>query len=135
MSGDLPLYEKLELRAMTNSTLVRESAVMISSTMPSAKYSCSGSPLMFWNGSTAMDERAIGARHGVVEPAEVEPGVGERPQAIPGQRVVRAEIERFQVVGHRGLAQAAVVARSAANEVGEERIGVQGEGALGGMFR
>ena len=28
---------------------------MISSTMPSAKYSCSGSPLMFWNGSTAMD--------------------------------------------------------------------------------
>ena len=28
---------------------------MISSTMPSAKYSCSGSPLMFWNGSTAID--------------------------------------------------------------------------------
>ena len=25
------------------------------STMPSAKYSCSGSPLMFWNGSTAID--------------------------------------------------------------------------------
>ena len=28
---------------------------MISSTMPSAKYSCSGSPLMFWNGRTAID--------------------------------------------------------------------------------
>ena len=28
---------------------------MMSSTMPSAKYSCSGSPLMFWNGSTAID--------------------------------------------------------------------------------
>jgi hypothetical protein len=28
---------------------------MISSTMPSAKYSCSGSPLRFWNGSTAID--------------------------------------------------------------------------------
>ena len=28
---------------------------MISSTMPSAKYSCSGSPLMFANGSTAID--------------------------------------------------------------------------------
>ena len=28
---------------------------MISSTMPSTKYSCSGSPLMFWNGSTAID--------------------------------------------------------------------------------
>src|SRR5258708_12513482 len=34
---------------------MRESAVMISSTMPSTKYSCSGSPLMFWNGSTAID--------------------------------------------------------------------------------
>ena len=28
---------------------------MISSTMPSAKYSCSGSPLMFWNGNTAIE--------------------------------------------------------------------------------
>ena len=28
---------------------------MISSTMPSAKYSCSGSPLIFWNGITASD--------------------------------------------------------------------------------
>ena len=39
---------------------------MMSSTMPSAKYSCSGSPLMFWNGSTAIDglsgsgERGLG---------------------------------------------------------------------------
>jgi hypothetical protein len=51
----LPLYAKLELRAMTKGQRMRESAVMISSTMPSAKYSCSGSPLMFWNGSTAID--------------------------------------------------------------------------------
>src|SRR5215475_13590502 len=28
---------------------------MMSSTMPSAKYSCSGSPLIFWNGKTAID--------------------------------------------------------------------------------
>jgi hypothetical protein len=28
---------------------------MMSSTMPSAKYSCSGSPDIFWNGSTAME--------------------------------------------------------------------------------
>jgi hypothetical protein len=28
---------------------------MISSTMPSTKYSCSGSPLMLANGNTAMD--------------------------------------------------------------------------------
>ena len=42
-----PLYVKLELRAMTNSHRMRDSAVMISSTMPSTKYSCSGSPLIF----------------------------------------------------------------------------------------
>ena len=46
---------KLELRAMTKSQRMRESAVMISSTMPSAKYSCSGSPLILANGSTAID--------------------------------------------------------------------------------
>src|SRR5205809_2756363 len=59
MSGDLPLYEKLELRAMTNSHLMRESAVMISSTMPSAKYSCSGSPLILAKGITAI-RRLVG---------------------------------------------------------------------------
>jgi hypothetical protein len=49
------LYVKLELRAMTNSQRMRLSAVMISSTMPSAKYSCSGSPLILAKGSTAID--------------------------------------------------------------------------------
>src|SRR5262249_18767999 len=34
---------------------MRDNAVMISSTMPSAKYPCSGSPLRFSNGNTAMD--------------------------------------------------------------------------------
>ena len=47
---------------------MRDSAVMISSTMPSAKYSCSGSPLRFWNGSTAIDglpaARSAGDAHG-----------------------------------------------------------------------
>ena len=46
---------KLELRAMTKSQRMRDSAVMISSTMPSAKYSCSGSPLILAKGSTAID--------------------------------------------------------------------------------
>src|SRR5215471_10593321 len=55
MSTALPLYVKLELRAITNSDLKRDSAVMMSSTMPSAKYSCSGSPLMFWKGRTAIE--------------------------------------------------------------------------------
>jgi hypothetical protein len=48
---------KLEFRAMTISQRMRDSAVMISSTMPSAKYSCSGSPLRLTNGSTAIDGR------------------------------------------------------------------------------
>ena len=50
-----PLYVNDELRAITNSHLNLERAVMMSSTIPSAKYSCSGSPLMFVNGNTAMD--------------------------------------------------------------------------------
>ena len=32
--------------------------------MPSAKYSCSGSPVIFWNGSTASDGRSGGAKTG-----------------------------------------------------------------------
>ena len=55
VTATCPCRRKLELRAMTNSQRMRDSAVMMSSTMPSAKYSCSGSPLMFWNGSTAID--------------------------------------------------------------------------------
>jgi hypothetical protein len=49
------LYAKLEFRAITNSQGSREIAVVISSTMPSAKYSCSGSPLILAKGSTAID--------------------------------------------------------------------------------
>jgi hypothetical protein len=60
------LYVKLELRAITNSQWMRDRAVMISSTMPSAKYSCSGSPLMFWNGSTAIDGLSGKASDGFV---------------------------------------------------------------------
>ena len=52
---------KLELRAITNSHLIRDKPVMISSTTPSAKYSCSGSPLMFWNGRHC-NRRLIGQR-------------------------------------------------------------------------
>ena len=42
---------------------------MISSTIPSAKYSCSGSPLRFWNGKTAID----GLSGGVKEGTETDP--------------------------------------------------------------
>src|SRR6516164_1574088 len=43
---------------------MRLSAVMISSTMPSAKYSCSGSPLILAKGSTAIDGLSGRARAG-----------------------------------------------------------------------
>jgi hypothetical protein len=35
-----------------------DSAVMMAFTMPSAKYSCAGSPLMFWNASSG-DRRSV----------------------------------------------------------------------------
>src|SRR5215472_9598653 len=44
-------------RQLVISTLRREIAVTISSTTPSTKYSCSGSPLRLSNGRTAMDGR------------------------------------------------------------------------------
>ena len=40
---------------MTKNHLTRDNALVMSSTMPSAKYSCSGSPLMFVKGRTAID--------------------------------------------------------------------------------
>src|SRR5262245_38281437 len=65
-----------------------DSAVVISSTMPSAKYSCSGSPLMLANGSTAIDGLAplltqvIEQRPGLVQIGRVkalgEPAVDRR---------------------------------------------------------
>ena len=70
---------KLELRAITNSHRDRDRPVMMSSAMPSAKYSCSGSPLMLANGSTAIDglsgsgrasAAAVGAGAAAVAPAD-----------------------------------------------------------------
>ena len=43
---------------MTNSQRRRASAVMRSSVRPSARYSCSGSPLMFVKGRTASEGRS-----------------------------------------------------------------------------
>src|ERR1700731_1498563 len=51
----LPLCTKVELREMTSRSWKRDSSVMISSVRPSAKNSCSGSPLMLTSGSTAID--------------------------------------------------------------------------------
>src|SRR3954465_3622643 len=49
---------KDELRAMTKNQRSFDSAVMMSSLIPSEKYSCSGSSLMLLNGSTAMAGRS-----------------------------------------------------------------------------
>ena len=45
---------KDELRAITKNQRSFDNAVMISSVMPSEKYSCSGSPLRLTKGSTAI---------------------------------------------------------------------------------
>ena len=58
----LPLKVNDELRAMTKSCDSFDSAVMMSSEMPSAKYSCSASPLMLAKGSTAIDGLSGGGR-------------------------------------------------------------------------
>jgi hypothetical protein len=58
----LPLHTKAELREMTNRSRKRESAVIMSSVRSSAKNSCSGSPLMLTNASTAIDGLLAAAR-------------------------------------------------------------------------
>ncbi len=49
---------KDELRAITKNQRSLDSAVMMSSLMPSEKYSCSGSPLMLMKGRTAIAGRS-----------------------------------------------------------------------------
>ena len=56
-SSSLPLKSNEEVRAATCSSLIRESELSSSSVSPSEKYSCSLSPLMFTNGSTAKECR------------------------------------------------------------------------------
>ena len=58
MSTSLPLNENDDVRAMTRSSGTCASRLSSSSEMPSAKYSCSLSALMFTKGSTAM-ERSV----------------------------------------------------------------------------
>ena len=54
-SSDLPLNVNAVLRATTPSAETFDRSVMMSSVIPSLKYSCSGSPLMLANGSTQID--------------------------------------------------------------------------------
>ena len=76
----------MELRAITKNERTRLSEVMISSTRPSAKYSCSGSPLMLVKGSTAIDGlsgsgKGLGAaKHGDIRGRDF-PEAGDRVHA------------------------------------------------------
>src|SRR4029077_19306422 len=54
----LPLNVNEELRAITKNQRNFDKAAMMSSLIPSEKYSCSGSPLRFTKGSTAMAGRS-----------------------------------------------------------------------------
>ena len=54
-SIDCPLKVKAVLRAITPSAEIFDRSVVMSSLIPSLKYSCSESPLMFWKGSTQID--------------------------------------------------------------------------------
>ncbi len=64
-----------ELRAITKNQRSFDSAVMMSSLMPSEKYSCSGSPLMLVKGSTAMAGRS-GSGNGAGGSGSVRTGAG-----------------------------------------------------------
>src|SRR5580704_19186273 len=55
ISTSLPLKEKDDVRAATCRSFRRDSESSSSSLMPSEKYSCSLSPLMFTKGSTAIE--------------------------------------------------------------------------------
>jgi hypothetical protein len=56
---------------MTNSSEKRDSSVMMSPTMPSAKYSCSGSAFRLAKGKTAIEGLPGRARAGLVRSAAV----------------------------------------------------------------
>src|SRR5207244_12697733 len=66
----LPLYAKTELRAITNSPESLERPVMRSSVIPSLKYYCPASPLMFSNGSTATEGLSVNTNQGERERRE-----------------------------------------------------------------
>ena len=72
---NVPALER-EGRIARDDDELRHSAVIMSSEMPSAKYSCSGSPLMLAKGRTAIDRRGLSVRS--IAAARVAP---ERPEA------------------------------------------------------
>ena len=71
---------------MTKNERICDRAVMMSVTMPSAKYSWLGSPLRFWNGSTAIEGRSGSASAGFQD-AALSDAAGRIRNARTGERM------------------------------------------------
>src|SRR5665213_2748067 len=95
----------VELREMTNSHLTRERPVMISATIPSAKYSCSWPPLRSLNGSTAIDDRrARGVDSAVQGRFRDDPAAPQRvQQVVLGDDAVAVADQKHQQVKYLWL--------------------------------
>jgi hypothetical protein len=65
-----PVRTQLGLRAMTTSDRYFESAAMMSSVIPSEKYSCPESSLRFLKDKTALDGRVLGRLQGQFDSKE-----------------------------------------------------------------
>jgi len=85
---------------MTNSQRKRESAVVMSSTKPSAKYSCSASPLMFWNGRTAIEGLSGRLRAGRAEP-KLSAGLSDRRRSVANSAFASALLRWSSSAGDR----------------------------------
>ncbi len=121
MSSFLPLKANEEVRDATRSAWIFDRALMISSAMPSVKYSFSGSLLMLAKGSTATDFAAETTGAGITA---VSLGVCRLSdaRALTELRGSREASRRFRghrlgngalhVLGHRGTAPCAAAWRS-----------------------
>ena len=119
MSGDLPLNRKLEFRATTNSSENRDSSVMISSVMPSLRYSCPGSLLMLVKGRTAIEGLSGRSREGVDgrEPAFARPAsssstVPTKRMPFRGTVLMRRCAFPVSSIAHRAALMRVVMAES-----------------------
>src|SRR4051795_6675904 len=96
MGADFPLYRNDEFRAMTKNQRSLDSADMMSSLMPSEKYSCCRSSLMLTKGSTAIDRRSTALGGFLVHADRYEPAnrrttlacsrlhIRNKPESLPG---------------------------------------------------
>src|SRR5258706_12262068 len=120
MSTALPLYVKLELRAMTNRDFDRDSPVMMSSAMPSAKYSCSGSELRLVKERIAIEGLSGSARAGFGGSIGLPAGA-----AAAGPCASRPSPPKRKPLAGRGLMEGRSPAESPDATLADFRRGVQ----------